>query len=356
MAAHAVGDYERASQMFDRAIPQLRAQGRLALLAQVLTMRAWGAIPLGDWSSAGSLADEGERLGRETVQPIWVAGALIARALLAGVHGDAELAESLLGEAEEITVPRRLGDLLCVGALARGVTALAAGRYEDGFDQLRRMFDPRDPAFHAADRFMGIGSLADAAVQSGHRAVAATILSELEPLATLTPSPALRFGILYARAILADDNDAEGLYIEALASELGAWPFLRARVQLGYGAWLRRSRRIAESRAPLRAARDTFDALGTDRWAERARQELRASGERSRRRIPETRDELTPQELQIATLAASGLSNRDIGQQLYLSPRTVASHLYRLFPKLGITSRSQLAGALRIDGESSVGS
>jgi DNA-binding CsgD family transcriptional regulator len=166
----------------------------------------------------------------------------------------------------------------------------------------------------------------------------------------------LRFGILYARAILADDNDAEGLYLEALASELGAWPFLRARVQLGYGAWLRRSRRIAESRAPLRAARDTFDALGTDRWAERARQELRASGERSRRRIPETRDELTPQELQIATLAASGLSNRDIGQQLYLSPRTVASHLYRLFPKLGLTSRSQLAGALRIVAESSLGS
>jgi DNA-binding CsgD family transcriptional regulator len=207
-----------------------------------------------------------------------------------------------------------------------------------------------------ADRFMGIGALADAAVQCGNQAVATTILGELEALATLTPSPALRFGILYARPILANDNDAERLYLDALASELGAWPFLRARLQLGYGAWLRRRRRIAESRAPLRAARDTFDALGTPRWAERARQELRASGERSRRRVPDTRDELTPQELQIARLAAAGLSNRDIGQQLYLSPRTVASHLYRVFPKLGVTSRSQLASALRPEPESSVAS
>jgi hypothetical protein len=166
-----------------------------------------------------------------------------------------------------------------VGTLARGATALAAGRHEDAFDQLRRMFDPSDPAFHAADRFMGIGSFVDAAVQSGHRTAAAAILGELEALATLTPSPALRLGILYARPILARDDDAEQLYLDTLASELRVWPFLRGRVQLGYGAWLRRRRRIAESRAPLRAARDTFEALGTLRWAERARQELRASGE-----------------------------------------------------------------------------
>jgi DNA-binding NarL/FixJ family response regulator len=115
---------------------------------------------------------------------------------------------------------------------------------------------------------------------------------------------------------------------------------------LWYGGWLRRQRRVAESRAPLRAARDLFDGLRFRGLAERARQELRASGETSRRRVPEARDQLTPQELEIARMAADGLSNREIGQRLYLSHRTVGSHLYRIFPKLGVTSRAQLAAAL----------
>src|SRR6185369_6027318 len=95
-----------------------------------------------------------------------------------------------------------------------------------------------------------------------------------------------------------------------------------------------------------RAARDTFDALGCMSWNERARRELRASGERSRRRAPEARDQLTPQELQIAHLASEGLSNREIGQRLFLSHRTISTHLYRVFPKLGITSRAELSGEL----------
>ena len=123
---------------------------------------------------------------------------------------------------------------------------------------------------------------------------------------------------------------------------LARWPFQRARLQLAYGIWLRRQRRPADSRPPLRSARATFEVLGAVPWEERARQELRATGETVRRRAPEARDELTPQERQIAEMAAAGLSNREIGQQMYLSHRSVASHLYRLFPKLGVTSRAQL--------------
>jgi DNA-binding NarL/FixJ family response regulator len=89
-----------------------------------------------------------------------------------------------------------------------------------------------------------------------------------------------------------------------------------------------------------------FDSLGATPWSERARQELRATGEKSRRRTPDARDELTPQELQIAQMAAQGLSNREIGQRLYLSHRTVGSHLYRIYPKLGLTSRTELAPVL----------
>ena len=141
-------------------------------------------------------------------------------------------------------------------------------------------------------------------------------------------------------------SEATALYAAALDADLTSWPFARARLQLALGSWLRRHRRVAESRAPLRAARDAFDALGIVPWGERARQELRASGESSRRRAPDARDELTPQELQIAQMAGEGLSNREIGQQLYLSHRTVGSHLYRVYPKLGITSRAELRDAL----------
>ena len=115
-----------------------------------------------------------------------------------------------------------------------------------------------------------------------------------------------------------------------------------ARLQVAYGVWLRRQRRAAESREPLRAARDSFDALGAVIWSERARQELRAAGETSRRREPGLLEQLSTQELQVAQMAADGLSNREIGQKLYLSHRTISSHLYRAYPKLGITSRAQL--------------
>jgi DNA-binding NarL/FixJ family response regulator len=103
---------------------------------------------------------------------------------------------------------------------------------------------------------------------------------------------------------------------------------------------------VAECREPLRLALATFDALGAISWGQQARDELRASGETARGRTPDALDQLTPQELQIARLVAEGLPNREIGQRLYLSPRTIGSHLYRIFPKLGVTARSQLAGKL----------
>jgi DNA-binding CsgD family transcriptional regulator len=226
------------------------------------------------------------------------------------------------------------------------VTALGVGRHGDAYEHLRRVFDPADPAYHPFIRCWAIGDLAEAAVHSGHRAAARAVLQELEPLAAQTPSSWFQTGMRYARPLLADDHDAEPLFQAALDADLTRWPVARARLQLAYGAWLRRQRRVAESRAPLRAAREAFDVLGVFPWGERARQELRAAGEASRRRAPEAWDQLTPQELQIAQLAANGLSNREIGQQLYLSHRTVGTHLYRVFPKLGITSRAQLPATL----------
>jgi DNA-binding CsgD family transcriptional regulator len=141
----------------------------------------------------------------------------------------------------------------------------------------------------------------------------------------------------HARAVLAaDDHTAAQHFAQALSADLDRWPFQRARL-LAYGQWLRRHRRIADSRTPLRNARDIFDALACPSWSDRVRRELRASGESSPRRDRDARDQLTAQELQIAQLAADGLTNREISQRLYLSHRTIATQLYRIFPKLGMS-------------------
>jgi DNA-binding CsgD family transcriptional regulator len=172
------------------------------------------------------------------------------------------------------------------------------------------------------------------------------VMDELETLGLVTRSPILLVGLRYARPLLVDDAEAEAHFLTSLSADLAGWPFVRARMQLAFGTWLRRQRRVVDSRTPLHAARETFDALGLAPWSERARNELRAAGVISSPRERDATDKLTPQELQIARMAASGLSNREIGRQLYLSHRTVGAHLYRAFPKLGITSRGQLRDAL----------
>src|SRR5580693_3752295 len=349
MAARAIGDHDAAARYLEIATTKLRAQGRLGALAQVLVMRGWVEIALGRWASAEMLVDESGRLAGEVGQSWWRTGSLIASAALRGLRGETEIAERLVAEAEKTAIPQGLNDLICMIAFARGVTWLGAGRPAVALEHLTRAFNRNDPAFHEAARFMSVTYLAEAASPSGQRHVAAPILDELEELAHCTPSPTLHFGLAYARPVLARSDEAERLYQVALQGPMRHHPFDHARLQLAYGAWLRRQRRVSESRGPLRAARQVFDALACVPWGERARQELRASGEQSRPRIPGARDRLSPQELQISQMAADGLTNREIGQRLYLSHRTVGSHLYRIFPKLDITSRAQLASRLDTD-------
>ena len=188
--------------------------------------------------------------------------------------------------------------------------------------------------------------LVDAAVHVGRADEIRDIVDSFEVEFRDSGSPLLRASLVIIRALMAADDDAEQRFNEANREKLATWPFFRGRLLLAQGVWLRRHRRSADARVPIRAAREVFDALGAVLWAERARTELRASGEQSSNRDPHVVDRLTPQEAQIARLAAAGLSNRVIADQLFLSPRTVGFHLYRLFPKLGITSRSQLHVAL----------
>jgi DNA-binding CsgD family transcriptional regulator/tetratricopeptide (TPR) repeat protein len=352
-AAYLVGAFEQSGSLLATAAERLREQGRLGLLAQVLVSRAWGAILLAaDLGVATTAAEEARRLAAETAQPLWQARAQVAQAMVAALRGEQSVVEDLTAEAERFALPIGAAALLAVVQVARGLSALGQGRHAEAYDHLRRLSEPGDTARHQMILCFAMSNLAEAAAHSDHRDQARSVMRQLEPLARQTPSPWFHVGMVYARVLLADDEDAGALFEDALGRALTSYPFMRARLQLAFGAWLRRQRRTAESRAPLRAARDAFDALGVCPWAARARQELRASGESSRRRTPDTLDELTPQELQIVQMAAEGLSNREIGQRLYLSHRTVESHLYRVFPKLGVTSRAQLPGVLvRVIGE-----
>ena len=309
-------------------------------------LRSVARFLLGQWRAALADATEAAALAAETSQPVWAAAAIAVQAILAGAGGDESRAYALAAEAEQTATSFGTPAALVFVQLARGLTALSAGQHATAFGQLQRLFDPADPAYHSIESGWILGDLAEAARHSGHLDEARAELDKAEPLTTRTPAPLLHVAVRQARALLAAQDEAEKLFQAGLQADMTAWPFYRARLQLAYGAWLRRQRRAADSRAPLRAARDTFDTLGAHPWSERARQELRASGETSRRPTPDARDQLTPQELQIAQLAATGLPNREIAQQLYLSHRTVGSHLYRIFPKLGIRSRAELAAIL----------
>jgi DNA-binding CsgD family transcriptional regulator len=345
-ALTAVGAFDRSRQFLAASTDDLRSQGRLGLLARSLVSQAWTAVFLGTFTDADPAAEEAERLARETEQPRWAAGAQLACATLAGLRGEADVAESLAAQAERVLLPTGSSSMLALVQIARGVTALGAGHFEDAYEHLRRVFDPADIAFHPVERSWVLLDLVDAAVHSGHHDEARALVGELEPLVAQTRSPVLQAELSCAQPLLADHAVAEARFERALGADLAAWPFSRARLLLAYGAWLRRQRRVGESRVPLRTAREAFDALGVPPWAERARHELRGAGVTSHPRERHAMHKLTPKELQIARMAASGLSNREIGQQLYLSHRTVGAHLYRAFPKLGITSRGQLRDAI----------
>ncbi|MEA2295366.1 MAG: hypothetical protein QOE86_3005, partial [Solirubrobacteraceae bacterium] len=346
-AALVVGAFDLGTDFLAAAIDGLRTEGRLGHLPRLLTLYSGMAARLGEWDAALTSAEEARRLGDELAEPQWVAAAETAISMVAAMRGDEQEVELMSARAEAVAEPAGANITMAFAQFGRVLSALATGRYGDAYSSAERLFDPTDTAYHPVISSWLIADLAEAARHIDRLEDARARVAEVTARAGERPGTWVALGLRHARALLADPADAGDRFDEALAGDLTRWPFQRARVQLAYGQWLRRQRRVAESRGVLRAARDTFDALGCRPWGEQARRELRASGERSRRRLPEARDQLTAQELQIAQLAAAGLSNREIGERLFLSHRTVSTHLYRVFPKLGITSRAELAGALR---------
>ena len=335
-----VGAFDRGLAIGDRALERLRARGRYGLLATALVGRAWTGVFAGSWTVSLAAAQEAAVVARETNQPLWIVAAHAAEAALAGVRGDAARALELAAEAERRLPPGAAEGMRSMAELARG---LAQEDPVAALAHFERVLDVTQPWHSDIVARWGIADAIEAAVSANAYERARELVAR--GAAFPHPSRWLEASVAYGRLLTAAEAEADACAAAALAACVEL-PALRARVQLAHGGYLRRRRRAGEARALLRAARDTFEALDMGTFAERARSELRAAGEAVRVADVNASVLLSPQELQIAQLAAEGLSNRDIGQALYLSHRTISSHLYRIFPKLGVASRGELRALL----------
>jgi tetratricopeptide (TPR) repeat protein len=207
-AAMLVGSVDLAAGFCTTAIADLRAHGRLGLLARCLAAQAWSAAQLGDLNAAIPAAEEASQLTRETTQPIMHATALATQAMLAALRDEQDSVHALAGDAEKAALPVAARPVLATVQHARGLAALASGQYAHAYDHLRRMFDEADASYHLALRCFAVGDLAEAAVRSGQHIAIRGILNEMEDVARTTPSPPLHVGLRHARALLADDARA----------------------------------------------------------------------------------------------------------------------------------------------------
>jgi DNA-binding NarL/FixJ family response regulator len=236
---------------------------------------------------------------------------------------------------------------MAVYALA--LVDLGHGRWDDALAQLDSLLEG---ASSSLDPLAGpiFPDKIEAAVRASRPEEARAALPLFEAWIGHSVAPSSQARLAACKALLVENDEAAEHFAEALRLAVDARPFDIARIQLLHGEFLRRERQRTAARKTLRAALEVFDRLRAEPWAERARAELRASGETARKRDPSTVDQLTPQELQIARFVAEGLSNKEVAAKLFLSPRTIDAHLRNVFAKLGVTSRTQLARISAIAG------
>ncbi|WP_457030598.1 ATP-binding protein [Kitasatospora sp. P5_F3] len=349
-AAWILDETATAVRILGRTMDHLRrtpTAGGNAVVAQALALALFES---GAWSAARSTAQEAYRLAVEVGSDNVAVGSPILQGTLLALHGDVAGARGLIGSAVARVDLSGSPSLHVRACHALGLAASVEGDHGAAYQHLRGVFsrDLRPAPVHYHASFYYLGDLAAAAVRAGRTDDARAVLESAVGTLGEHRSARLAAVVHRATALLGEPDDAEGHFRAALADPAGEqWSFERALVRLEFGEWLRRQRRAIEARTELGTALGIFERLDARPWAERATSELRASG------VPTTRTEsagrtadLTPQQLEIARAAAAGLTNREIGAKLLLSPRTVGFHLHKTFPKLGITTRAQLNDAL----------
>jgi DNA-binding CsgD family transcriptional regulator len=324
-----------------------RDGGAVLPAISALTLLCLDGFVTGAWDETWQMAEECLRACQSCEHPAraWMAREHLA--MIAAARGDDELVRELTGEMLRWAVPRGIALARMAVHRASSLAALGRGDFEEAYWEAAGISPPGILASHVPHALWAVMDLVEAAVRTGRQREAAAHAAAMREARIAEISPRLALLVTASAALAAPADQAGQLFEQALAIQ-GAdrWPFEFARVQLAFGEHLRRLRAPSDARAHLGAALAAFRALGARPWADRAANELRAG------RLTLTKTEyprtaaLTAQEHQIASLAATGLTNRQIGQRLYLSPRTVGSHLYRLFPKLGVSSRAGLRDAL----------
>jgi DNA-binding CsgD family transcriptional regulator len=344
-AAWLLDDTERAVRLLRDALGGQRAPGMGGRSGGALSALEWACIDSGRWDEALAAAREAADTAAAYRMETVAASADLATATVLALRGDDGHVGPLLSRALATLDAAEYRAFAARARHAAGLAALAKGNYLTGYAQLSHLLDADGAPIHYHVSYLGIADLALAAVRAERHLEARTLVERA--LAQVDPEPGPRLEQLAARArgLLAEPADAETHFGKALSDPAGeAWPFERAQLQLNYGEWLRRQRRINDAKPVLTAALDTFRRLGAAPWARRAEAELRACGMVTSD-VPATTgglDGLTPQQREIVILAGRGLTNSEIADRLFLSPRTVASHLYRSYPKLGIAGRHQL--------------
>ncbi|WP_337060628.1 helix-turn-helix transcriptional regulator [Kineococcus sp. G2] len=342
VAAMLIDDDERGVRLHQQQLTAARSAGALSMVEHALTRGAQFQIATGAWSQAAGAATEALTLSAGTGHAGLTALPTAQLAVLAALRGD-DAAERHIAEVAAIrdAHPVGLTDFIVVD-LVQWARGLRAQQPASALHHLEQISSPGLRRTAALDRL-------EAALRTGREDLARRWLDELEVFATGTRAPAAVAVVEHGRALLSDSGGAEEHFHRALAAHAASLRTPdRARTELAFGEHLRRARRRVDAREHLRTALALFEDLGAVAWAERAAQELRASGETARRRDVSTATDLTAQERQVAGLVRQGLSNRDVAARLFVSPRTVDFHLRNVFSKLGVSSRAELT-ALPLD-------
>ncbi len=330
-----------------RVVSDGREGAAVLPVVSALTLLSLDAFMAGRWDDAQRLAGECLAAAQAHGYPLrtWMATEL--QALLAAARGDQDAVRELTGQMIRWTLPRGIVQAQLAAHHASTLAALGRGDFEEAYTEAAAISPPGILASHVPYALRVPMDLVEAAVRTGRHREAATHAAVMRQAGLARISPRLAMLTSASAALTAPADQAGRLFAEALAVPFAdRWPFDLARVQLAYGEHLRRARATTDARTYLSAALSTFEALRARPWAIRAGNELRASGLAAVRAYGHRISTLTAQEHQVATLAASGLTNKQIGERLYLSHRTVAAHLYQIFPRLGITSRAALRDAL----------
>jgi DNA-binding NarL/FixJ family response regulator len=349
-------DVEHTRALFARVVDVARLASAGGILAEALTALALLDHRISRWRTAASEAEEGYRLALETDRPLDAIAALAVLARIESARGSEPDCRRHAAEAWALAHPLGLATIPDWHAnVALGLLELGLGRPDEAVRRLEIPAGDIDTGGLSPGVFRAAGDLIEAYIRSGRTSKAQRTLNEFERRAR---DGARRWALAVAarcRGLMAADDDLDAHFEEALALHAQD-PFLfeQARTQLAYGERLRRAHRRTEARGHLRMAAEGFDALGSRIWGDRARTELRASGQHLGPGMAATLDELTPQELQLARIVAGGATNREAAQALFISPKTVEAHLGAIYRKLGMRSRTELANRLASDSPGTV--